>query len=299
MRDSTIQGHLVAAFTVSVWGVTFISTKILLTAFSPFEILLLRFALGYVALWLACPRALPWQGAKTELVFATAGLTGIGLYFLMENYALTVTQASNVGIIVSLAPFFTVLFAKLAGTRGEHLRRNYFVGLAISMTGMVLIGYNGLELGLNPLGDVCALGAAAVWGCYAVLTRTITGRNISIIVATRRIFFYGLVTMLPVLTLLDFSPRWAALANAAYLGNLLFLGLVASALCYVTWNRAVALLGALKTSAYIYAIPVITVVTARIVLDEAITLISGTGAALALAGLVVAERKPSPDKRAP
>ena len=292
MRDNTIQGHLVAAFTVSVWGVTFISTKILLTVFSPFENLLLRFALGYAALWLACPRHLPWQGLWAECVFALAGLTGIGLYFLMENYALVITQASNVGIIVSLAPFFTVLFAKLAGTRGEHLHRNYFMGLGISMTGMVLIGYNGMELGLNPLGDLCALGAAAVWGCYAVLTRNITGREYGIIVATRRIFFYGLVTMLPVLAVLDFSPRWQALSNATYLGNLLFLGLVASALCYVTWNRAVALLGALKTSAYIYAIPVITVVTAYIVLDEAITLTSGTGAALALAGLVVAERKP-------
>ena len=292
MRDEIMLGHLVAAFTVSVWGVTFISTKILLSVFSPFEILLLRFALGYIALGLVCPRHLPWQGIKAELVFALAGLTGIGLYFLMENYALVITQASNVGIIVSLAPFFTVLFAWLAGTRGEHLHRNYFMGLAISMTGVVLIGYNGMDLGLNPLGDVCALGAAAVWGCYAVLTLNIAVRGYNIIVATRRIFFYGLVTMLPVLAWLDFNPAWDMFTHGIYLGNLLFLGLVASALCYVTWNRAVAMLGALKTSAYIYAIPVITVVTARIVLDEAITLTSGTGATLALAGLVVAERKP-------
>ena len=295
MRDNTIQGHLVAAFTIAVWGVTFISTKILLTGFSPFEILLLRFALGYVALWLACPRLLPWQGAKAELTFAAAGLTGIGLYFLMENYALVITQASNVGIIVSLAPFFTVLFAKLSRTRGEHLHRNYFLGLGISMTGMVLIGYNGMNLGQNPLGDVCALGAAAVWGCYAVLTRNIVNGGHHILVATRRIFFYGLVTMLPVLAWLDYNPQWHLLATPRYLGNMLFLGLVASALCYVTWNRAVALLGALKTSAYIYGIPVIAVVTACIVLDEAITLISGTGATLALAGLIVAERRPGTD----
>ena len=293
MNDKTLQGHLVAAFTVVVWGVTFISTKILLTGLGPFEILVLRFALGYAALWLACPRCLPWQGLSGELPFALAGLSGICLYFLMENFALVVTQASNVGIIVSLAPFFTVLFSKLTRTGGEPLHWNYFAGLALSMTGMVCIGYNGLALGQEPLGDVLALGAAAVWGCYSVVTRNIVRGGLNIIVATRRIFFYGLVSMAPAMYVLGFAPDMALLASPLYLGNLLFLGLVASALCYVTWNRAVALLGALKTSAYIYAIPVIAVVTAFVVLDEPVTLLSGTGATLALTGLVIAERKPA------
>lgn len=292
MPNNTIQGHLIAAFTITVWGITFISTKILLTVLSPFEILAIRFALGYMALWLACPRWLPWQGVRHEITFALGGLTGILIYFLMENYALVLAPASNVGIIVSLAPFFTVLFAHFIASRQEQLHRNYFVGLVISMVGVVLIGYNGLELGRSPLGDLCALGAAAMWGAYAVLTRNIANEGYNIIVATRRIFFYSLVAMLPVLGWLDFAPQWAHLTAPKYLGNMLFLGLVASALCYVTWNRAVAILGALKTSAYIYGIPVITVITAYVVLDEAVTLTSGTGAALALTGLVVAERRP-------
>ena len=294
MLNSTLYGHLIAAFTVTVWGITFISTKILLAVFSPFEILALRFALGYMALWLACPRWLPWQGVGNELTFALGGLTGILIYFLMENHALVLAPASNVGIIVSLAPFFTVLFAHFIASRQEQLHRNYFVGLVISMVGVVLIGYNGLELGRGPLGDLCALGAAAMWGAYAVLTRNIANQGYNIIVATRRIFFYSLITMLPVLGWLDFAPQWQDLASVTYLGNMLFLGLVASAMCYVTWNRAVSILGALKTSAYIYGIPVITVITAYIVLDEAISLTSGTGAVLALTGLVVAERKPRP-----
>ena len=295
MLNDTLQGHLIAAFTITVWGITFISTKILLTVLSPFEILAIRFALGYMALWLAFPRWLPWQGARHELTFALGGLTGILIYFLMENYALVLAPASNVGIIVSLAPFFTVLFAHCIASRQEQLHRNYFVGLVISMVGVVLIGYNGMELGRSPLGDLCALGAAAMWGAYAVLTRNIANEGYNIIVATRRIFFYSLVAMLPVLGWLDFAPQWQDLASVTYLGNMLFLGLVASALCYVTWNRAVSILGALKTSAYIYGIPVITVITAYIVLDEAITLTSGTGAALALTGLVVAERRPRRD----
>ena len=75
----------------------------------------------------------------------------------------------------------------------------------------------------------------------------------------------------------------------AYLLNLLFLGLGASALCFVTWNYAVKMIGAIQTSIYIYMVPVITVVTSIIVLDEQITPMSALGIVLTLGGLVISQ----------
>lgn len=290
MQQGRILGHIAAAFTVAVWGTTFVSTKILLTEFDPFEILFLRFAIGFAALCLVVPQMPKWHGAKKELIFAGAGLSGICLYFLLENIALLETQASDVGIIVSVAPFFTALFAKLSRTRGESLSFSFFLGFVVAMAGIVLIGYNGTSLGANPLGDFCAFAAAAVWGVYAVLTRLITGFGCGIVTATRRIFFYGVLWMIPCLPFLHFSPSWHSLSNPLFLANLLFLGLGASAACYATWNKAVSLLGAVKTSAYIYAIPVIAVITAFVILKEPVTLASSVGTFLALSGLFIAER---------
>lgn len=97
--------HVATLLTIIIWGTTFISTKVLLRDFSPLEVLIFRFLIGYAVLWIVYPRFVPVRRWKEELLFAAAGLCGVTLYFLMENIALTYTYASNVGIIVSVAPF--------------------------------------------------------------------------------------------------------------------------------------------------------------------------------------------------
>ena len=83
-HSKAFAGHLAALFCILVWGTTFISTKVLLRAFSPVEILFFRFLLGYAALWLASPRFLRLTDRRQELLFACAGLCGVTLYFLLE-----------------------------------------------------------------------------------------------------------------------------------------------------------------------------------------------------------------------
>ncbi len=78
-------------------------------------------------------------------------------------------------------------------------------------------------------------------------------------------------------------------ADMTHLLNILYLGLGASALCFVTWNLAVKALGAVKTSVYIYMVPVITVVTSVVVLKEPVTWVSVMGTVLAVAGLFLSE----------
>ena len=79
--------------------------------------------------------------------------------------------------------------------------------------------------------------------------------------------------------------------NLGYWRQVPYLGLGASALCFVTWNLAVRVLGAVKTAAYIYILPVITLITSALVLHEHITVMTVIGTVLALAGLVLSESK--------
>ncbi|HBC99580.1 MAG TPA: EamA family transporter [Lachnoclostridium sp.] len=290
-KKKDIQGHLFAIVTIFIWGTTFISTKILLKAMSPIEILFLRFTIGFIVLLIFYPHRLKVKERKQELYFVAAGLCGVTLYYLFENIALTYTFASNVGVIISIAPFFTAIFARFFLDR-EKLRLQFFIGFAVAVIGIFLISFNGSSnLKLNPLGDILAVLAAVVWAAYSVLTRRISGFHYNTIQATRRIFFYGLVFMVPALLFFGFEPKINQLIQPVILCNILFLGLGASALCFVTWNTAVKILGAIKTSVYIYMVPVITVITSVIVLRETITGVAIFGIALTLSGLIISEIK--------
>ena len=291
MENKASRGHLAALLTILIWGTTFISTKVLLVDFQPVEILFFRFVLGLLALLIVCPRRMTGTTLRQEIVLGAAGLCGVCLYYLMENIALTYTMASNVGVIISAAPFFTAILSHLLLKKEEKLGAAFFVGFLIAMAGIALISFNGSALQLNPTGDLLALLAAFLWACYSILTRRISGYGYNTILTTRRIFFYGILFMVPALFLFDFRLELDRFANPVYLLNILFLGLGASALCFVTWNFAVRLLGAVKTSVYIYLVPVITVAASVVILREPFTWMTGAGTVLTLAGLLLSEGK--------
>lgn len=291
MKNRNSIGHLTALFTIIIWGTTFISTKILLNEFSPVEILFIRFVIGYLALIAASPKPLRTSCPKEEGVFIAAGLSGICLYYLLENIALTYTLASNVGIMVSIAPFFTAILTQIYLKGEEHLNKHFFIGFVISILGIILISFNGSRLKLNPLGDLLAIAAALMWGFYSILTKKIGSYGYSLISCTRRTFFYGILFMIPALFLLDFkADALLHFVETPYLYHFLFLGLGACALCFVTWNFAVKILGAVKTSVYIYLVPVITIVASVFFLHENVTLLSVLGTVLILLGLFLSER---------
>ena len=289
MRSRKSAGHLAALFTIIIWGTTFISTKVLLTDFKPVEILFFRFVMGFAALFLVCPHRMKGVGRRQELTFVLAGLCGICLYYLLENIALTYTMTSNVGVIISVAPFFTAILSCLFLRSEGKLRANFFIGLVVAMAGIALLSFNGSQMKLNPVGDVLAVLAAFVWACYSILTRKISSFGYPVILTTRRTFFYGILFMVPALFFFDFEMGLERFADLTHLLNILYLGLGASALCFVTWNLAVKALGAVKTSVYIYMVPVITVVTSVLVLKETVTLVSVMGTFLAVAGLFFSE----------
>ena len=199
MNNKNTLGHISAILTVLIWGTTFISTKVLLSHFTPIEILFFRFSLGFIALLLIYPHKLVLTDKKQEKLFMLAGLCGVTLYFLFENIALTYSFASNIGVIVSISPFITGILKQ------EKLKLSFFLGFFVSITGVALISFNGSTvLKLNPIGDILAVLAAATWSIYSIVTKKISDYQYNTIQVTRRIFFYGLIFMLPALFFLIF-----------------------------------------------------------------------------------------------
>ena len=291
MNNKNTLGHISAILTVLIWGTTFISTKVLLSHFTPIEILFFRFSLGFIALLLIYPHKLVLTDKKQEKLFMLAGLCGVTLYFLFENIALTYSFASNIGVIVSISPFITGILTHFF-LKQEKLKLSFFLGFFVSITGVALISFNGSTvLKLNPIGDILAVLAAATWSVLSIVTKKISDYQYNTIQVTRRIFFYGLIFMLPALFFFDFHIGIDRFKEPLLLFNILFLGFGASAVCFVTWNLSLKLLGVLKTSVYIYAVPVITVAFSAFILKEKITSIAMVGTFLTLAGLFISENR--------
>lgn len=288
-REHLLKGHLVALLTIFLWGITYISTKILLTDFAPLEILLIRFVIGLVGLFLVYPRFFKFTSWKEEGALAAAGLLGICLYYLFENIALTFTYASNIGVIVSTSPLFIALIAAALGR--QRLTKHFVLGFVASMAGISLISLNGSGVHINIAGDVLALLAALIWALYSYVVSYLNTLGHNPVQVTRRTFIYGIIFILPVFFATHGQVKLGLILQSQNLVNFLFLGLGASALCFLSWAYAVKKLGTVKTSIYIYLVPVVTVVTAWLILHEPITPLVIVGILLTIGGLVVSARQ--------
>lgn len=292
---NTAQGtgryHLLAILTVAVWGTTFISTKILIeNGLSPQEIFLLRFVIAYVGIWLLSPRKLLADSWKDELWFLLAGLTGGTLYFLTENTALSLTQTTNVAFIICTTPLLTTGLSLLL-YRQEKAGKELLAGSLVALAGVGMLIFNGsFVLKLSPLGDVLTLCAGVSWAVYSLIIRRLSGRYPSVFI-TRKVFFYGILTVLPVFAVHPFSfPAEGFLRSAVWM-NLLFLSVLASLACFVAWNVVLKRLGTIQSSNYLYLNPLFTTVAAHLFLQEQLTVYAVVGVLLVLGGVFVAARK--------
>ena len=300
MPRRSFRYHLLALAVVAVWGVTFVSTKVLIGAgMHPVAIFFLRFVMAYAGIWayigLSRRGTRLWFGWKDELVFLLLGVTGGSFYFLTENTALAYTQACNVSFLVCSAPLFTALFTLIYKRFGkgrfadglENIRLGWPLvgGTVLALVGMALVVFDGAQLHLSARGDLLAIGAALCWAVYSLYMGQMT-REYGAVAATRKVFFYGLLTIIPFLGGLGESFSGAVLGQTVVWINLLFLGLIASLVCFIAWNRVMDKLGNVTSTNYVYLNPIFTLITAMLFLGERLTLPAALGCAAILAGVI-------------
>jgi drug/metabolite transporter (DMT)-like permease len=283
--------HLMALAAILAWGVTFASTKVLLDrGLTPAGIMFYRFLIAYLLLLVLTFRHPRARGLRDELLFLALGVSGGSLYFLAENVALEHTLTSNVAVLVCTAPLFTLLLSRIF-LEGERPAPGAWRGSLVAMAGVVLVVLNGnFVLRVEPTGDLLALLAAVSWGFYTIILRGPCRRYDTLFI-TRKVFFYGLLTLLPAFFFTPLRVDVALLLTPVVAWNLLFLGVIASFACYVLWNLAIRRLGAVRVSNYIYLNPVVALVAAASVLGERVTPLAIAGTLLILAGVYLTEKR--------
>lgn len=282
-----IWGYIGALTVVCIWGSTFVSSKVLLDAeMQPADIFFIRFVIAYLCMLVISHRRLFADDWHDELVFFLLGILGGSLYFLTENMALCHSYATNVSILVSTAPLLTALVCSIF-YRSERMTGKQVIGSLIAFVGVVLVVLNGqLVLHLNPLGDMLALSAALAWAFYSLLMRRIMG-SYSMAFITRKIFAYGIITILPYFLFVEpFSMTEAMLSDWVIIANLLFLSVIASYGCFLLWNWVLREVGVVHASNFIYLQSLVTMVVSAIVLAERITPMAIAGAVILILGML-------------
>lgn len=304
--NSKVFLHAIAFAVVAVWGSTFVVTKMLLQdGLSPAQIFTLRFVIAYVLLLAySLGRSMFHSQRSTffssswrdELLMVLLGITGGSVYFLAENAAMLYTTATNTSLIVCSCPLFTLLLMAVFWRKTERFTRVQVTGSLLACLGMVIVVMNGhFVLHLSPLGDLLAFAACLCWAFYSLLMKKAVERYSPLFI-TRKVFFYGLLTMIPYYIWVPsdagifISPSTLHLAPSTIF-NLLFLGVVASLLCYVLWNWVISKLGAVVATNWVYCNPLVTILFAWWLLNEPVTPWLILGTLLILFGMYLADRK--------
>ena len=292
-KYAILLGHLAAILTVIAWGSSFIATKVLMVdgGFTPVEVYAYRFALAYILLLAVTFKKLWANSWKEELNFLVCGVCAGSLYFITENYALKFTTTSNVSLLASISPIFTtILMAIVFKTK---IKAGEIIGSIIAFIGVIFIIFStGEGFEIKPKGDLLALSAALSWAIYTIVVKNLIP-NYSSLFITRKLFFYGTLTSLPLLFAQSepyhFELLWD-FNNPQYMLNLLFLVAMCSDMAYLLWNETMKALGPVTANNYLYGQPLVTMIVAAIILDERITMMGYIGCVLIIGGLILSDK---------
>lgn len=273
-----------------IWGVNFSVVKWALQAFEPLGFNALRYTLASAFVF----AVLRWQGRlrlpRREDVprILALGLIGNLIYQMAFILGLDRTRAGNASLMLALVPVIVMLLE--LRREGRHGARAW-IGALLSVVGVALVSGTALRMegSLTLIGDLILIGAAVVWAVYTVGSRPLIERYGSIQTTAWTLWTGALgLVLFGLPSLLD--QRWDVVTPAAW-GGLLFSSLFSIGLAYLLWYQGVERLGGTRTAIFSNVTPVVALLTGAIWLGERLTLLSVTGAALVIVGVMMVRRR--------
>jgi len=283
-----LTASLFALMSISFWGVSFVSTKAVLGKLDPYSLLVIRFGIG--ALFLFVLLLLQRHRLHISIRYVphlmVLGILGVFVHQVLQATALLTINASAAGWLISFSPIFTVILSLLF----LHEKMNFTkaVGMVLAVTGVFIVSSTrsgqSIQFAMN-IGFLLMILSTLNWAIYSVLLKSLKIPYPPLVV-TFYMCVTGLILTTPFiirnrgwenLTLLDHS-EWA---------HLLFLGIFVSGIAYWYWGKALEVLEASKVSMFLYLEPIATLIAAVLLLHEKVLLISVIGGIIIIIGVVI------------
>lgn len=309
MTRHRITLYLMAFGSVVLWGASFPLTKAALAEIGPTSLAFLRWALSAVVLfaWLAvtvarrasrvvgitpAAAALPQTGLAALLrqegfTLAWVALTGVTLFYFLENMAMRYTTATNASVLSNFTSVFIVLISALV--LHERLARLEWAAMGLAFIGAVLVSLGASRVsfgGQSLIGDALMVAASFFGALYSIGGKRLSEQHDPLVVTTI-VAALGALFLLPLALLeglhLDLSIQvW---------GLILLLGIGAGAFANLWWLILLRYTRASRAAVALLAIPVVSAALSVTLLHEPLTPTIVVGAALVLAGVIFVQRR--------
>lgn len=288
-----LKSVLMLAAVVIMWGSSFVVIKLGLEEIPPITLAFLRFLLVLpiftVLTYFKQGNTLKGGILRDWKILVFLGSTGVTLGHVLQNVGLKFTTATNSSLIIASNPVFIALLAWMY--LREQLSLRQILGIVLAFFGMaVVIAPQGpLRLSSDPLGligDLLSVGAAVSWALYTVLGKSALSKYDAITVTTFSMIF-GITLLFPITVVLEGIPTFTPSLRTWI--PLSFLSFLAIGIGYPFWFKALEDSPASQVGAFLFLIPLVSVLTAGLVLSEPFSPILGLGAVMVLLGTGLVE----------
>jgi drug/metabolite transporter (DMT)-like permease len=284
--------YLMAGGTVFLWGASFPLTKLALQWAGPTTIAFLRWAVSAVFLvgWILARGRLPATASllrRRGLTALWVALTGITLFYFLENLALRYTTVVNAGVLANLTAVFLALLGAI--WLRERLTRTEAIAMAVAFAGAILVSQGAGHLSLTTeglRGDLLMVVATFFAALYSIGGKDLVAEYSADTVI-------GVVAVLGTLLLLPLA-LWEGMTQslpAAAWGAILVLGLGSGALANLWWMQILGQTRAARAGMILLLIPLVSTAMAVFFLGENPGPVVLVGGVLVLAGVAIVERQ--------
>lgn len=275
--------HVSAIFLMIIWGMSYLSIKVVIQeGVGPIPAAFYRFLITSIILFLVLKIKYPKERLLKEdrVRMFFSGIFGVTVYFLFENYSVKYTSASNVSILLSSIPVFTLIAQRVVFK--EKITFLKTAGATFSAIGIIIIIASKDKINLfstGTLGDLMALGAALSWVAYNVITSKFKGNYKSITITVYQ-SIWGCIFLMPGIFLNSLKmPSNLALANIG------FQAIFCTCIGYVIYVYCLEKLGATVITTYINLQSIVTIIAASILINERISLWQIIGSVIIILGV--------------
>ncbi|MBD7965728.1 DMT family transporter [Fictibacillus norfolkensis] len=280
---------LYATMSISFWGISFVSTKAVLDKLDPFTLLVIRFGIGALFLFILIlvkkkhSMKLPIQYIPHLIVL---GILGVFLHQVIQASALLSIDASSAGWLITFSPVFTVVLSMVF--LHEELTVPKAVGIILAISGVLLVttagGDRSLGFSIN-IGYLLMVLSTLNWAIYSVLLKSLKVPLPALVLT----FYMSALGLLLTLPFIYQNKSWEKLAllDGVEWAHLIFLGVFVSGIAYWYWAKALEVLEATQVSVFLYLEPISTLIAAVLLLHEKVIYTSILGGAIIILGVII------------